>query len=122
AIAVAEFAVNQPITDLPLNNFRLLPFNLPHANTAAELWHLLGQKRPTGTPRHVARDDIKLIAQATHEGIQFIFTEDKATLYRYCERLNKISQQVVRSVVLANGYDSAVFSNNPQKGLDFESS
>jgi len=30
------------------------------------------------------RDDVKLIAQASHEAIAFILTEDNSTLYRYC--------------------------------------
>jgi len=31
AIVAAEFAIKQPITDLPLKNFRCIPFNIPHS-------------------------------------------------------------------------------------------
>lgn len=34
-VAAGEFEVGQPIVDLPLQNFRIQPYNLPHALRAA---------------------------------------------------------------------------------------
>ncbi|MGZ5077729.1 MAG: type II toxin-antitoxin system VapC family toxin, partial [Methylobacter sp.] len=86
AIVAAELAIKQPITDFPLKNFRQIPFNIPHAIEAARIWNLLG-RHDSGDNRSVVRDDVKLIAQALHEGIPFILTEDASTFYKYCERL-----------------------------------
>lgn len=64
-IAAAEFAIKQSITDLPLKNFRTIPFNITHSIEAARLWNLLG-KHDDGDNRSVVRDDVKLMAQASH--------------------------------------------------------
>ena len=37
AVVVSEFHAKQPITDLPLRNFRVLPFNIDHAMMACDL-------------------------------------------------------------------------------------
>jgi hypothetical protein len=117
AIVAAEFGIKQPITDLPLQKLRHLPFNIPHGQRAAQLWTALGA-RNDGTQRHVARDDIKLIAQACHEDIAFILTEDASSLHRYCGRLRNGGACQVRSVVLSAGYEPGAFRVDGQKGLD----
>jgi hypothetical protein len=66
AIVAAEFGVKQSITDLPLKNFRSIPFNVPHGQVAGVLWNDLNPYE-SGVSRRVARDDVKLIAQACHE-------------------------------------------------------
>ena len=63
AIVAAEFAIKQPITDLPLHHSRSIPFNILHAQEAGHWWNALG-KRDEGDARHIVRDDVKLIAQA----------------------------------------------------------
>lgn len=63
AIVAAEFAIKQPITDLQLKNFRAIPFSIPHGMEAGRLWNQLWS-RDDGVSRPVARDDVKLIAQA----------------------------------------------------------
>lgn len=37
AIVAAEIAIKQPITDLPLKNFRPIPFNIPHSIESARI-------------------------------------------------------------------------------------
>jgi|SRR6218665_2170238 len=111
AIVAAEFGIKQPIADLPLNNFRIIDFNVPHGQKAAELWSALGQ-RDDGDARHVVREDVKLIAQASHEDIGFILTEDASTLFRYCERLRQGNQIQTRAIKLADGFDANVFSSS----------
>ena len=116
AIAAAEFSIKQPITDLPLKNFRPIPFNVPHALVAGRLWSQLWS-RADGDQRHVARDDLKLIAQACHDQIPFILTEDASTLRRHCERLNSLGDSRTRAVVLNQGFDPCAFREDGQRGL-----
>ncbi|WP_230969869.1 PIN domain-containing protein [Nitrogeniibacter aestuarii] len=119
AIVAAEFDIKQPITDLPLKNFRAIPFNIPHAREAGRLWNELG-KRDDGDVRHVVRDDVKLIAQANHESIPFILTEDESTLYKYCERLKASGASKTRAIKLADGFDVCALREDGQRGLEFE--
>lgn len=118
AIVAAEIAIKQPITDLPLKNFRTIPFNIPHAIESARLWNLLGT-RDDGDSRAVVRDDVKLMAQAAHEAIPFILTEDASTLFKYCERLRNSGNLSVRAVKLVDGFDSSALRLDGQKSFDF---
>ncbi len=117
AIVAAEFAIKQPISDLPLKNFRTIPFNIPHSVESARIWNLL-EGHDTGDNRAVVRDDVKLIAQASHEAISFILTEDASTLYKYCERLLSSKKLKVRAIKLADGFDSSALRLDGQKSLD----
>lgn len=119
AIAAAEFGIKQAITDLPLGHFHVLPFNITHGQEAAGLWNALGSRDP-GDRRHVVRDDTKLIAQASHEAIEFICTEDASTLYKYCERLRNKGDIQTRAIKLQDGFDSSAFSNDGQRGLQLQ--
>lgn len=119
AIVAAEFGIKQAITDLPLRNFRPIPFNIPHGVAAARLWNALGP-RDTTMPRHVVRDDVKLIAQASHEAIPFILTEDASTLHKYCERLGDAGHCRIRAITLAQGFDPNAFREDGQRGLALE--
>lgn len=119
AIVAAEFAVRQAITDLPLKNFRCIPFNIPHSNESARLWNALG-KHDDGDNRAVVRDDVKLLAQAAHESIPFIMTEDASTLFKYCERLRNVGVLSVRAIKLADGFDSCALRADGQRGLSLD--
>jgi hypothetical protein len=119
AIVAAEFGIKQPITDLPLNNFRILNFNIPHAQKAAGLWNALGS-RDTNDARQVVREDVKLIAQATHESIALILTEDANTLFKYCERLRQSAHSQTRAVKLADGFDANALREDGQQGLGLD--
>jgi predicted nucleic acid-binding protein len=117
AIVAAEFAIKQPITDLPLKNFRAIPFNMPHSIEAARIWNLLG-RHDNGDNRAVVRDDVKLMAQAIHEGIPFILTEDASTLYKYCERLRVSDGLNIKAIKMVDGFDSGALRLDDQKDLD----
>lgn len=119
AIVAAEFAIKQAITELPLKNFRSIPFNIPHSIEAARLWNAIG-KHDKGDNRAVVRDDIKLMAQASHESISFIMTEDASTLYKYCERLRVADVLRVRAIKLVDGFDSCALREDGQRGLDLD--
>ena len=77
AIVVSEFQVKQAITDLPLRNFQILPFNIVHAMTTGILTKSLS--RSEGDDRVAVKDDTKLIAQTVCESITHVLTEDKRT-------------------------------------------
>lgn len=116
AIVASEFAIKQAITDLPLKNFRILPFNITHSVESARLSNLLGPK-DTGDNRSVVREDVKIMAQASHENIDFILTEDGSTLFKYCHRLQKAGNLNVRAIKLADGFDSSDLRLDGQKSV-----
>ena len=114
AIVAAEFGIKQAVSDLPLGNFRILNFNVSHGQKAADLWNALG-KRDDGDSRAVVRDDVKLLAQASHEQIDFILTEDENTLHKYCERLRDTGTIQTRSLTLADGFNASLLREDGQK-------
>jgi len=114
AIVASEFQVRQAVTDLPLRNFVILPFNIDHAMTAGLL--MRGFDRDAADRRDVVKEDIKLIAQAICESITHILTEDKRTLAKYVQRFNAAGQSAIQTILLVEGFDAAWF-NNGQRGL-----
>lgn len=116
AIVAAEFAIKQPISDLPIKNFRCLPFNIPHSAESARLWNALG-KRDDGDRRAVVRDDMKLLGQAVHEAISHVLTEDASTLFKHCEKLNGAGVLLTKAVKLADGFDPSMFNQDGQGGF-----
>jgi predicted nucleic acid-binding protein len=115
-LALAEFAIKQAITDLPLRTFRIEPFNIRHAIKSGELCAKLSA-RDAGDNRAVVRADLQLIAQAATEGIPFILTEDRSTLSKYVERARDVRACACRAVLLSDGFDAAWY-NEGQKVLE----
>jgi hypothetical protein len=105
AIVASEFSIKQPITDLELNKFIFLPFNIPHSVKAATLWNLL-DGRDSGDIRAVIKDDMKIIAQALCEKIPFILTDDAKTFYKYCQRLRTENNLTIKAIKLEDGFQS----------------
>src|SRR5258708_5777170 len=97
---VSELSIVQPVTDLPLRNFRVLPFNLPEAVKCAELnAHYYRQQLQNAGQRDSVKDDFKIIAQAVVQQARLLVTEDETTLCKYCERLTadgKIQFRIVK--------------------------
>jgi thioredoxin-related protein len=117
-VVAAEFSVVQPITDLPLRNFRVLPFNLPEAVKCAELnvHHYRQQLGSTGQ-RDSVKDDFKIIAQAVVQQARLLVTEDETTLCKYCERLKTDGKIKFRVVKLSGGFDEAQVNEDGQRPL-----
>ncbi len=109
AIVASEFQVGQAVTDLPLRNFEVLPFNIDHAMTAGLL--LRDFRRDAGDDRVAVKDDVKLIAQAVCESLTHVLTEDERTLTKYVRRLNELGRCSLRCILLADGFDAAWFEN-----------
>jgi predicted nucleic acid-binding protein len=116
-IVIAEFSQKQPIRDLQLRNFVVLPFNIDHAIEAGRLHGLLAGDK--GDERAAVKDDIKLIAQCRCLGIDAVFTEDRKTLAKYADRLRRAKESAPNVVVLADGFDAAWF-NDGQAALPYE--
>lgn len=117
-VVAAEFSVVQPVTDLPLRNFRVLPFNLPEAVKCAELnAHHYRQQLGNAGQRDSVKDDFKIIAQAVVQQARLLITEDETTLCKYCERLNADGKIKFRVVKLSAGFDEALVNEDGQRRL-----
>lgn len=106
-LAVAEFEVGQPITDLPMQNFGMLPFNMPHARRAGRFAAALRAgtvQVEAGDVRHVVRNDLNVLAQASEEGLRVVLTEDANTLSRMAARLRAAELSMVWAVLLSEGF------------------
>ena len=112
AIAASEFQVKQAVTDLPLRHFDVLPFNIDHAMQAGLLMRVL--KRDVGDDRDAVKGGVKLIAQAICEPLTHMLTEDAQT--QCVKRLNEAGQCDLKTILLADGFDTAWF-NNGQRGV-----
>lgn len=108
-VVVSEFQVKQPINDLPLRNFMILPFNVDHAMSCG----LIIQKmaRDSGDDRVRVKDDCKLLAQCNCEAISHLISEDASTLTKYLDRANQMNLVKTKAVLLKNGFDKAWFEN-----------
>jgi hypothetical protein len=102
------------VTDLPLRNFKVLPFNIDHAMKSGLLLREL--RRDSGDDRASVKDDVKLIAQAVCESLTHVLTEDEQTLTKYVQRLNSVGRCSLRCILLTEGFDAAWFDNG-QKSL-----
>ena len=114
AVVISEFHAKQPITDLPLRNFRVLPFNIDHAMMTGELSSAI--RRDPSDPRDSVKDDLKLLAQAVCTAIPYVLTEDERTLAKFAKQLEVAGRSGVKAVLLRDGFDRAWF-NNGQQGL-----
>jgi PIN domain nuclease of toxin-antitoxin system len=117
SIVAAEIAIKQPITDLPIKNFITIPFNIPHSIESGRIWNML-DGRDSGDNRSVVKDDMKIIAQALHEKIPFILTDDVKTFYKHCERLRASNNLNIKAVKLSDGFTPSTLRLDGQTQLD----
>lgn len=115
-VVAGEFEVGQPISDLPLQNFRILPYNLAHAIQAAAFFKVIreAQTPPLEDRRPIIINDLKLIAQAEDEQISVILTEDTNTLVRIAARLNQRGVSSVSTLLLSEGFTPGRLGNPAQ--------
>jgi hypothetical protein len=108
-LVAGEFAVKQPINDLPLAHLNILPFNFIHAIKAAELRKILN---PPGSKdsRSVIINDINILGQVAQERIPFILSEDEKTLSRFAVRLRAAKQIETKVVLLRDGFNPEQFA------------
>lgn len=84
-ISIAEYCVRGSISDLPLKNIRVLPFNIDHARRTGDFARILFEKKKGGeiikTPRTIIPNDSKLFAQADIENsINDFLTSDARSM------------------------------------------
>jgi predicted nucleic acid-binding protein len=105
-IAAGEFEVGQPVSDLPLQNFRVQPYNLPHAIRAAALFRAAREEKALTTEdrRPIVINDLKIIAQSEEDQIPIILTEDASTLTRLVTRLRQQGVISVHALLLTEGF------------------
>jgi len=117
-LVVAEFEVGQPVSDLPLGNFHILPFNFRHAVESANYHRQIKGTEPVDEAnRSVVRNDLKILAQAQIEECSIILTEDANTLTRWAERLRSSNHCRVSSLLLKDGFRPDELKNPDQKSL-----
>ena len=76
SIVTAEFCVKQPLTDLPLPNFKFLPFNIPDSYHLRDLF-LAEFKGQIGNQKNPSvKDDYKIASQCSFNNIKYFITED----------------------------------------------
>ncbi|MFM9879105.1 MAG: hypothetical protein ACKVOO_01680 [Burkholderiaceae bacterium] len=108
-VVISEFQVKQAISDLPLRNFVVLPFNIDHAMRCGLL--VRSMVRDTQDDRVRVKDDFKLVAQCDCEAISHLFSEDASTLAKYLTRARESNLASTRVVLLRDGFDAAWFEN-----------
>jgi predicted nucleic acid-binding protein len=115
-VAAGEFEVGQPVSDLPLQNFRIQPYNLPHAIRAAALFKEIRQDSSAQAQegRNIIINDLKILAQAEEEQIPVILTEDANTLSRMTTRLRGRNALSVRILLLTEGFIPGRLENPAQ--------
>jgi predicted nucleic acid-binding protein len=123
-VAAGEFEVKQPVGDLPLQNFRIQPYNLAHAIRAAALLRSLqtdGSKSSESESRRIVINDLKIIAQAHEEGISVVLTEDTNTLSKIATRLRQANASPVRALLLKDGFTPGKLENPDQDAFTLPS-
>jgi len=117
-VVAAEFAVKQSITDLPLRNFVVLPFNLEDATCCAGLrWDVCRQTSGGTGPRDAVKDDFKIMAQAIVQNARCLVTEDEETMGKYWGLLKQSGRVTFRLVPLRAGFDEARVNQDGQRAL-----
>ncbi len=110
-IVLSEFCRKQPMSDLPMRNFIVVPFNITDALRSAEFAEILqdAQNGDAGS-RDRLKDDEKIIAQADMKQSGYLITENGSTMAKYCERLANDGHTDLRTIRSSDGFDEAHFN------------
>jgi predicted nucleic acid-binding protein len=101
-IALAEYAVRDKMENLPMRYFRVLPFNIDHAQKAGEFANIVFSQREQMpqeiTQRVIIPNDTKMFAQAdVTQSITHYLTADKRCeiVYRILQSAAQINFQIL---------------------------
>ena len=108
-VVISEFQVKQAISDLPLRNSMVLPFNIDHAMKCGLL--IRNMARGIEDDRVRVKDDFKLVAQCDCEAISHLISEDASTLAKYLKRASETGLATIQVVLLRDGFDAAWYEN-----------
>ncbi len=85
-ISIAEYCVGGDITELPLRNLQILPFNLDHSKRTGEFAKIIFQHKDKLQlkQRMIIPNDTKLFAQADCEkSVEFYISSDSESIKIY---------------------------------------
>lgn len=85
-IAIAEYCVGGDISELPLRNLQVVPFNLEHARRTSELARIAFQNKGTLqiNSRNIIPNDTKLFAQADiDDSVSYYISSDNESFKVY---------------------------------------
>ncbi len=107
-ISVAEYCVLGKLTELPLINIHLVPFNLDHAERTGEFAKILFESNKKSREKLMLRaiipNDSKLFAQADlDKSVQYFVTSDARSQATY-KSLNEILRPKFRIIDIAEPY------------------
>ena len=115
AIVASEYEQKASIDEIfETGNFISLPFNYDDGKVAGNFANSLNGDRGNAS-RDAAKDDVKLLAQASNNELDFVATDDASTLASYCRRLNETGQ-LTATVITLESFDISHF-NGGQTGL-----
>ena len=117
-LVVAEFERKQPLSDLGLRNFRVVPFNFDDGQEAARLAEELFPK-DAENDRVCLAADVKIVAQAKRAGAAVILTEDHKTMAKYVDGLRDKGLIDCYPILTKDGFDAAKLTNPAAPGLPF---
>ena len=119
-VVASEFCIKQPITDLPLHNFNILPFNLLESIRCADLNVAYYRKKLNEEgQRDSVKDDFKIIAQAEEQDAFFLLTEDKNSMSLYCEQLRNDQKISFKVIELSQGFDISFVNHDGQTEMPY---
>ncbi|MEA3451787.1 MAG: hypothetical protein U9Q83_07770 [Bacteroidota bacterium] len=93
-ISIAEYCVVGKLSELPLRNIQIVPFNLEHAKKTGEFANIIFTANKIAKeklhPRPIIPNDSKLFAQADlDKDIQYFVTSDKRSTDKTIKALTK---------------------------------
>jgi hypothetical protein len=106
SIVTSEFCIKQPLTDLPLSNFKALPFNIPDSHHLSSLFLDEFKGQLDGTCRAAVKDDFKIVSQCNFNKIGYFITEDEPL----CNKLRLLRSNgkiQFNTLFLPDGYRNA---------------
>ncbi|MDR7135249.1 putative nucleic acid-binding protein [Lysobacter niastensis] len=117
-LVVAEFERRQPLSQLGLHNFRVLPFNFDDGQEAARLAEELFPK-DAENDRVCLVADVKILAQAKRAGARVILTEDHKSMAKYVDGLRQKGLIDCYPVLTKDGFDAGKLIDPATPGLPF---
>ena len=106
AIVTSEFCIKQPITDLPLENFKSLPFNIPDSYHISNLFEDKFKNVHYDISRVSVKDDYKIASQCNFNKITYLITEDEP-LFTLLNSLQLEKNITFKPLLLQDGYEKS---------------
>ena len=116
-IVISEYQQKGDVQDiLKTNCFIPCNFNVGDGIVAGDFAGFLSGDREKNT-REATKDDMKILAQCANNEIDYIATEDKATLAKYCRKLNE-GGKLNTQAITADSFDLSAFRSGQTSLLD----